>query len=257
MHLHTSPQAVLKNLQQRKKAPPSTIHWMTRLLISFCIFTTSQAHPNTDSAAIKPILRIAIAEMLQEPLQDEVEILRQAFAYAGYQLELVPLPAQRGLHNAAAGKLDGEFLRRREDIKAFSTLAAINEPLLHVELWVWMKADRDCPNNLKSLGELTLSSVLSYGLTKELPLSVDFKKVQTNSVISSLRVLQAGRVDYALFGKKGMSHYQQRLKLNVKTCFTQPVATIDYFTFLHNKHRDKLPALTGALGHKKNEQRTP
>lgn len=257
MHLYTSPLAALKNRQQRKKTPYSITHWMRRVLLGFCLLASPHAHSNTDSTATKPTLRIAIAEMLQEPLQGEVKILRQAFDIAGYQLELVPLPAQRGLRNAAAGELDGEFLRRRIDITDFTTLAAIDEPLRHVELWVWMKAERECPHSLQALPELTMASVLSYGFTKRLAVSSGSKKIQTNSVVSSLRVLQAGRVDYVLFDKQGISHYQQQLNLNVKTCFTQPLSSTDYFTFLHSKHRDKLPALTAALRHVKNEQRIP
>ncbi len=255
MHLYTSLLAVLKNRQQPKNPPYSIIHRIAKILLSFCVLATSHAHPNTDSTETKPTLRIAIAEMLQEPLQAEVKILRQAFDIAGYQLELVPLPAQRGLRNAAAGKLDGGVLRRRVDITDFSTLVAIDEPLRYVELWVWMNAERECPNSLQALPELTMASVLSYGFTKRLAVSSGSKKIQTNSVVSSLRVLQAGRVDYVLFDKRGMSHYQQQLNLNVKTCFTQPLSSTDYFTFLHSKHRDKLPALTAALRSVKSEQR--
>jgi len=243
--------------------------WLVAITAGLLLTTAAIAAPrvNTEASSTldatansvtqKPTLRIAIAEMLQEPLQPEAALLRRAFGYAGYHLELVPLPAQRGLRAASGGEVDGEFLRRREDITAFPSLLAIEEPLRHVELWVWMRSDRQCPSSLQALPKLTMATVLSYNFTRTLPVSSGSKKFQTNSITSSLRVLMAGRVDYVVFDKRGISHYKKVLPLDVKICFAKPLSSIDYFTFLHSKHRDKLPAITEALRRVKSEQTTP
>jgi len=253
---------------QRKRHQHAIIRWLVALTTGLILVSGTLAAPQIDSALAselettsspatqKPTLRIAIADVLQEPLQNEIDMLRRAFNYAGYHLQLVPLPAQRGLRNAAAGELDGEFLRRREDMAAYSSLLAIDEPLRHVELWVWMLADSQCPNTQQDLHKFTMATVLSYGFIKTIPASSGSKKFQTNSVVSSLRVLQAGRVDYVMFDKRGMAHYKDTLGLDVKTCFEQPLSSINYFSFMHSKHRDKLPALTVALHRVKNEQST-
>lgn len=260
--MHTAIRAA--NRQSRKTHELAIAHWLTALVTGL-IFTASAVAasitssdpatpPSPNIYASKPSLRIAIAEALQEPLKGDISTLRQAFNYAGYHLELVPLPAQRGLRKAAAGELDGELLRRREDITAFPTLLAIEEPLRHVALWIWMRADKQCPSSPQELHKYTMATVLSYGFVKKIPLNAGARKFQTNSVISSLLVLQAGRVDFVMFDKSGMAYYQDRLDLDVKSCFEDPISSTDYFSFMHSKHRDKLPALTAALRRVKLEQ---
>jgi len=269
MHLDTRTSSLA--IKHRRKYHGRAINrWLTATIAGLLITSSTLATPlivseldskppsasksTVVSTTQKPNLRIAIADIFQKPLQGEINLLRQAFDYAGYHLQLVPLPAQRGLRYAAAGKLDGEFIRRREDITAFSSLLPIDEPLRRVELWVWMLTDNQCPSTLQNLHKFSMATVLSYGFTKALPASADSKKVQTNSIVSSLRVLQAGRVDYVVFDQRGMEYYRQLLDLDIKTCFEQPLSTINYFSFMHTKHRDKLPALTEALRRVKSEQ---
>jgi len=250
--------------QRQRPSEYTFTHWLITLLIgltpSSSPIATTSVNPDTEviisTNTPMPRLRIAIAEKLQEPLKNDIERLRKAFHYAGYQLQLVPLPAERALRKAAAGELDGEFLRRREDVKAYYTLLPIDEPLRDVELWIWMKSDRQCPDTLQNLHEYSKASVLSYEFIKTLPFSADSRNVQTNSIKSSLLVLMAGRVDYVMFDKVGMAHYKKKLYLDVKTCFSKPLSSAGYFTFLHNKHRDKLPALAEALRRVKSEQPT-
>jgi len=230
--------------------------WLTLILLILLALSDAKADTLADKPAgsgHKPALRIAIADHMLEMLGKEISLLKRGFDYAGFSLILVQLPVERALRSAAAGQVYGDLVHSRADVRAYPSLLSINEPLHSVDYWVWVLAETPCPKTPQQLIQLTTSQLLGFDHVADIPLIASAKRLQVRTITAAMRVLQAGRVDYLLSDKTPMQFYIDSLGLKVKTCFTEPLAHVDYYSHLHSSHRDKLPAIEAGLRRAKAE----
>jgi hypothetical protein len=214
------------------------------LFLSLLYSLYAVAEPMTQSPIL---LRFGIGEGLPEHVPDTIPELKRAFEIAGYHLELVPLPAARSLISAASGALDGDFLHSLEAARAYPTLMPVKETLLQAQVWVWVRERDECPSSPAQLKGLIAADVLGYSFAGRIDAARDSKTVQASSVLAAMRVLHAGRADYLFFDKDAMQSYQNRVSFKLKTCFSEPLLSIDYYSFLHRRHGDKIPAIEAGI----------
>jgi len=230
--------------------------WLTPCLLTLLFLNGAKADPLADistSPEHKPVLRIAYAEVFRTPMSEKVSLLRRAFDYAGYSLELVPLPGGRGLEEAASGRIDGESSHNLNELKLYPSLLPLNEPLVRVDFWVWVMADNTCPSSPQQLANLSTANVLGYNPVENIQALASSWEFKVPTVNSAMRMLQAGRIDFLVVGKAFMGWYLDELGLKIKPCLSEPLASIDYFPSLHSSHRDKLPAIEAGLRRAKAE----
>jgi len=180
-------------------------------------------------------------------MQPEIDLLRRAFDYAGFTLALTPLPPVRALQYAASGSVDGDFMRESNGINHYPTLLAIDVPLKRAPLWVQVLEGAECPAGPEQLSDLKTVTVLGYHYFDAIEQIAASERVQTKDVLSALRVLQAGRVDFLVLVKTVMTTSPKATGIALKSCFKAPLAVVDFYTAIHIKHRDKLPRLEAGL----------
>jgi len=198
----------------------------------------------------QPSLRIAADEQFHEVRQVEVSLLRSAFDYAGFSLELLPMPPGRGLREAAAGRVDGELLHSIQGLQSFPTLLSIDEPLRRFEFWVWVRAEASCPKSRQSLASLTTATIVGYESITGIPSNTS--RTLVTSVLASIRMLEAKRIDF-LVTDRGTIEVFKAPAIELKTCFTEPLQQVDLYSSLHISHRAKLPAIVAGLKRAKAE----
>jgi len=224
------------------------VGWLLTLLL-----LTAPAQASEPVGSNLPVLRLGIGEGLAVHLPHRIAMLKRGFEVAGFKLELVSLPAGRSLSNAAAGRIDGDVLHRLDVAQGFPSLVPIKASLLRVDLWVWVKRENACPATQQQLQDLTTSTVTGYSFQGRVNAGHESKVIWVNSVTAGMRVLQVGRVDYLLFSKGAMQRYLTRTEFDFKACFSEPIVSVDYYSFLHQHHSDKLETIEAGLRQAKRE----
>ncbi len=172
-----------------------------------------------------------------------IEKVNEAFRRAGVSVEMANFPSIRGVDMAAAGELDGVYMRLISSEKFHPTLKRIDVPIYRGDAWIWMQGDRECPKSESDLRALTTASVLGYLAYDEVPEISDSPRVNVRSMEQAFKVLLAGRIDFlTAYGFAG-GFYQQYLGVSLKRCFEQPIAVFDYYTVIHEKHEALIPQL--------------
>jgi len=244
----TFARAVLLLQSQSSLAPWQRGHFFVCTLLLF--FLPLVCSPNTLAKPLsgeRVVLRLGVGEDLPMHLPYQMIELERAFEAAGYALELVPLPAARSLIRAASGELDGDALHSLAAAHAYPSLMPVNEALFQAQVWVWVREKQACPSSPAQLQRLSTAFILGYSFLGRLEATRGSQTIQVNSVLAAMRMLQAGRIDYLLFAEAAMSSYREDKVFEFKACFTEPLVSIDFYSFLHRRHRHKIPAIEAGI----------
>ena len=157
----------------------------------------------TAAHAAEPVLHLATGELPPYATQDRsdeglvLNIVRMAFAKAGYRVEYTFLPWTRALQETKAGKWDGTAYwgytaQRKHDFLLSDTVI--------VEPWVLLyRADMHFDwHQLSDLKPYVVATVQDYTYTPELWALINSHQIKNDTAmhdLSSLRKLVAGRVD--------------------------------------------------------------
>lgn len=193
-------------------------------------------------------LRLGTHDETHRAWPEEVSWVFQAAAKLGFQVELVPLPAQRSLEMAARGDLDGELLRQPFAVEPYSSLLPVSVPLFRFEYWLLVSEEKDCPATAAEVRFLKPVGVLGMKFNDLIYRQSAVGFEQAIDVTAAMRMLAAGRVDYFTAPNKPLVFAKARsLGLVLKPCLRRPLLSLDAFVFLHEKHRALIPAFERAL----------
>ncbi len=148
---------------------------------------------------------------------------------------------------AANGSLDGDILRQPHAVEGLTTLLPVNVPLARFEHWVWILKDKKCPKNEAALSELKPIGILglkyydfAYRQSK-----VGFEQVNHFDVM--VKMLKLERADYTIGLDSTIAYLKKNTSIELKACFKQPLASLNGYLYVHEKHKALIPKLERAF----------
>lgn len=209
------------------------------------LFFLLSAHVWSDTSLV---LNTAATPLLGNSTQsgfiDKVE--KEAFRRLGYTLEIVRLPAERGLRNSNAGIIDGESIRIAGMEKIYPNLIKVDEKIMDWEFVVFSKQDINISNGWDSLKPYAVSFINGWKiLEKNIPKESTLTKVK--SVTQLFALLEKDRADLVIYERLGGlalvldKHYSD---IHV---IEPPLETRAMYMYLHKKHKDLIPELVRVL----------
>lgn len=229
-------------------------------ILSFPVFATEDTSSSFIPENNTPILVLnstfgpPVSNQLQTGFADQ--LVTEALRRIGYQLELVRVPAERGLINANRGIEDGELTRIAGLQKKYTNLIQVPEILLPIDMVLFTKHKPDFKvNGWGSISSYSLAIISgwkimehNFGRFKD-----KIEIIKTDSAEQSFTLLAKNRVDFVAYSKwSGLGYLKQNNIHNIVLLYP-PLASAEMYVYLHKKHKKIVPLLANAIAKMKEE----
>ncbi|MBV1914742.1 MAG: transporter substrate-binding domain-containing protein [Pseudomonadales bacterium] len=222
------------------------------MLIAICMSATSLG------SYARPVLTLTTPDITSyyfhtddhQGLGDKV--LKEALSRIGYDLKVVPLPAERSLLMADSGGVDGELLRTRAIEQRFPDLVRVSESLLDVEFVVFSLQSASQIEDWASLKNKSVAVIIGMKIIEEnIPESALVTRVNKASQLFDM--IKNGRVQYAAFVRDIGDDFIKHHGVTGILASQSTLSAVPTYTYLHKKHRDLVPKLAQSLREMKND----
>jgi len=172
-------------------------------------------------------------------------IAGEAFRRVGAELQLVKLPAERGLINANAGIEDGDMVRIAGLEKQYPNLVRVPEKLVDWEFSAFSK-DASIPSNWQAIRQRSVGHIKGWKIY-ELNLTGAERVTTADDPEQLFRLLELNRIDVALYEHSFGEALAKKQGLKGVRSLVPPLASREMFIYLHKRHAAYVPALANAL----------
>lgn len=173
-------------------------------------------------------------------------IAGEAFRRAGLRLKLVKLPAERALINANAGIEDGDLSRIAGLEKTYPNLLRVPEKLMDMDFVAFSRQATPKEASWTALAPLSVGHIKGWKIFEN-NLLPSTHKTTADDPEQLFTLLGKSRIEIALYDRwMGTALARQMNVANVRVV-EPPLATREMFIYLHQRHADKIPAITNAL----------
>jgi len=172
-------------------------------------------------------------------------IAGEAFRRAGAELQLVKLPAERGLINANAGIQDGDMARIAGLEKQYPNLVRVPEKLVDWEFSAFSKNASILPN-WQSIRQHSVGHIKGWKIYEQSVVGAE--RVTTADDPEQLfRLLGVNRIEVALYERSFGTALARQQDLKDVQPLTPLLASREMYIYLHKRHVAYVPALANAL----------
>lgn len=221
----------------------STQPALTTLLVCFSLLCLSAQASEQTTLIINDTNEPPFTTAAKDGFLDIVAT--EAFRRIGVKLQLIKLPAERGLLNANAGIEDGDLTRIKGLEKLYPNLIRVPEKLLDWEFVAYSKnpqINADWPAIRKhSVGHITGWKIYEHHLQGAEHV------VPVNGAMQMFTLLGRDRIDIALYARWMGQAYIKNLELKGIHQLKPVLAKKAMYIYLHKRHKPLVPRLAKAL----------
>ena len=179
-------------------------------------------------------------------------IVKKAFRRAGLGLELIKLPAERGLKNANAGIEDGDLIRIAGLEKDYPNLVRVAEKVFVTEFVAFAKDARIVINDWRDLRPYSVAFIKGWKIIENnIPEGTSVTLAHGAGQLFAL--LEKDRADIVVYSRLMGLDIVKKLGLQGVRDLDPPLARRDMFIYLHRKHGHLAPRIARALADLKAE----
>lgn len=172
-------------------------------------------------------------------------LVKEAFARAGLNVELLTLPSERGLISAASGQTDGDINRVAGLSKEYPELVQVDESNMTYEFMAFTRRKDISVRGWDDLRELDVGFITGWKIFENNVTAKTVAKVDNPAQLFTL--LEKDRVDVVLFDRWGGAYQLRQLGCTDAVVMEPPLATRDMFLYLNRQHQALAPQLAQAL----------
>jgi polar amino acid transport system substrate-binding protein len=214
----------------------------------FCLIFFSSAVLSQRTIVLNTAIGSPVSNDAQTGFADLV--VGEAFKRIGYRLETVRLPAERALINANRGIDDGDLVRVAGLQKKYPNLIQVpesvmvidmvlfskNKPLFVVQSWASMESH--------SLAIISGWKIMEKNLSK---LGNKVAIIKTDNAEQSFTLLAKDRVDFIAYSNWSGLGYLKAHNIKDISLLEPPLASPEFYVYLHQKHKKIVPQLAAAI----------
>ncbi|KZM49265.1 hypothetical protein [Labrenzia sp. OB1] len=174
------------------------------------------------------------------------QILSQAYAELGIQIETVISNPRRALLDAASGKTDGELVRVKNVDDRHRTLIRVDVPVAVSHISAFTRNPQLLGKSLSELQYLRAGHISGARFGHEL--TEGFSEVWTAEKPEQLlEMLVRDRVDVVVISESSGQRLIREMGLSDVFSLQPPLKEVAFYHFLHEKHADLVPQLEDVL----------
>jgi len=180
------------------------------------------------------------------------EVVREALKRIGYNMVISKQPAERGLHSADKGLIDGEMSRVKGIDKIYKNLIRVPEKIMSWNFMVFSRKKIDLADGWQSLKNKNVAFINGWKiLEKNIPASTYVTKTRNSRQLFML--MKKNRTDYIIYEYWGGRDLLKKMKLKNIKIRRPPLASEDMYIYLHKKHADIIKKLSDELSEMKKD----
>ncbi len=187
------------------------------------------------------------------------QVVAEALKRIGYKLNTVRLPAERALINANRGIDDGDLSRVAGIEKKYPNLIRVPETIMTIDMVLFSK---NMPNFVfngwESVASYSLAIISGWKILEKnfARLGNRVEIIKTDNADQSFTLLQKDRVDFIAYSYWSGLGYLKAHNITNITLINPPLASPEFYIYLHKKHKKIIPELTAALKEMKKDGTT-
>ncbi len=178
------------------------------------------------------------------------QVLAEALRRIGYRLETVRMPAERALINANRGIDDGELARIGGLQEKYPNLIQVPETFLSVDMVLYSKNYPSfVVDGWESVASHSLAIISGWKIMEE-----NFSRpgssveiIKTDTPEQSFSLLQNDRVDFIAYSNWSGLGYIKAHNITDIVLLEPPLASPEFYVYLHKKHKSIVPELAEAI----------
>lgn len=198
-------------------------------------------------SAATPVLTIS-TNNTPEDRKVLVSVSREVFHRIGVEIDIKRLPSERSLHAADSGEIDGEGLRVSGLGETYRNLIEVPEPYVRISFVAF--ARKASPIALDrgwdSLKPHRVAFITGWKMF-EANASGARSVTKVNSPEQLFRMLDADRIDLALYTRVGGTILVENLGLTSIVALEPSLRDVDMHLYLNRKHAALVPRIAQAL----------
>lgn len=181
-----------------------------------------------------------------------VDILAaEAFRRAGVSLQIVKLPAERGLINANTGILDGDLTRVKGLNKIYRNLIRVPESFRDANFCALSK-NSNISTNPDDLNKHVVGFIKGWKIYESL-MGDSTRVITVNNSKQLFRLLKSDRIDVALYNCIDGMKISKNMDIKDIKILQPPFPKVKMFLYLNKKHKNIAAKISKALNDLKTE----
>lgn len=209
---------------------------LLRILLLGCASLVARAETISVSTNNTPLDRLAL-----ERLSAEI------FGRLGLDFRLVSLPSERSLVAANLGEVDGEGLRVAGLTASYPNLVQVPERFLSISFVAFARnANLRLDQGWRSLAPHSVAFLTGWKMFEANVTGVR-RITQVDRPEQLFKMLDSGRVDLALYTLADGVALIHRMGLSSLVPLDPPLADVDLYLYLNQRHQDLVPKISQVL----------
>ncbi|WP_022940894.1 hypothetical protein [Psychromonas hadalis] len=198
------------------------------------------------SGSIAAPLQIATSTNLKLLNVNYQHLLEVAINNAGFQVEFVEFENADTLQKSNSGELDGELYRYSYTMHEYHHLTMIPIKLNSAALFVYVAQKYDCPR-FQKLAKHTPIGVIGITYFDDLYKSSHVGFIEQDSITHAIESLLNTPLSFTVFPDDIVPSLMLLTGVKLKRCYQQPILILSAYSYLHQKHVDKIEMISREL----------
>jgi hypothetical protein len=212
--------------------------------IIFVLIAYALLVPNTLQATEQTVMTFSTVKGSALGLVS-ADILKEAYRRIGIQINVLEVPAKRGLHNANFGRYDGEVMRIAGIAKAYPNLIMVPDFVNIMEGVAFSKNKEIQIQGWESLKPYRI------GVVRGMKFAENGTKGMERDLVSNpvqlFKMLDRGRLDIAILSRMSSLGALKVSGVMGVYVLSPPLTKIKLYHYLHKRHKNLVPQISKTL----------
>ena len=221
---------------------------LSKIVLLLCITLFSRSVFSLNTIVLNTAFGPPSSNESQTGFADQV--VGEALRRMGYKLETVRMPAERALINANRGIDDGELARVGGLEKKYPNLIQVPESYMSIDMVLFSKKYPSFKvQNWQSMKSYSLAIISGWKIMEKnfSKLADEVEIIKTDNAQQSFTLLRKDRVDFVAYSNwSGLAYLKEHNITDIKL-LEPPLASPNFYVYLHKKHKKIVPKLSAEL----------
>lgn len=220
------------------------VKWMISLAVPVLLLLNSVAALSGDILQVSSGIREPLSNLQQTGFNDLVT--KEVFRRAGYEINILRMPAARALHDLDNGVTDADLVRIKKIGAVFQNIRVVPEKIIDFDFVAISKNLEFKPDGWDSLKPYEVGIVSGWRIL-EVNVKSNISVTRVEDTRQLIKILNNDRVDLVVSERWQARQAIKSLDINSLTIHEPPIKSNELFIVVHKRHEKLIPKLTSII----------
>ncbi len=199
---------------------------------------------SADTLQVSSGIREPLSNLQQTGFNDLVA--KEVFRRAGYDIDILRMPAARALHDLDNGINDADLVRIKKIDKIYSNIRIVPEKIIDFDFVAISKNLEFKPDGWDSLKPYEVGIVSGWRIL-EVNVKSNISVTRVEDTRQLIKILDNDRVDLVVSERWQARQAIKALAVNSLTIHEPPIKSNELFLVVHKRHENLIPKLASII----------